>query len=481
MNPAQLLAVLKGRRREAQFVFAAFAAGIFATAFMLPVQYTAGASVVLNLKSADGLSSIALPGGLVSTHIATQINIVQSDRVLQKAVDALGLAKRPEWQRKWQASALGKKAFQVWAGETLGNKLVVKPVPDSSVLTVSYTSSDPAFAAEVANAVVHAYMATGLEMRLEPARQYSHYFEQRAALLRVSLEQARAKLLDYQRSNNLIITDEKINLEADRLHELSSKLTDAKVAASESSAHRRRAAGTPDSAKEALGDPVVAALSEEASRQEANFAEQSMRLGANHPQVVELAARIAALKQRRDAAIRKTLGSLDVADKVNQTQLQDLEKDLSAQRTHVLDLEARRVEAGLLEREIANTQRAYDAVLEKASQAELQSGDNQSEISILGTASLPLDRPLIRLLKYLGLACGGAALAALAFVLVRERFDRRIRTADDITADLGQHLLATLQPPAGARPGAHPLFSLSRAKAEASSSGSAELKGAVPK
>jgi chain length determinant protein EpsF len=462
MNPNQIVAVVKGRRREAQLVFAGIAAGIFAVACLLPVQYTAGASVVLNLKVSDGLSGIALPGGLVSTHIATQINVVQSDRVLQKAVEALGLDKRPEWQGKWQSAALGKKTFPVWAAETLGRKLVVKPVPDSSVLTVSYSSTDPAFAAEVANAVVQAYMATGLEMRLEPARQYSHYFEERAVVLRTNLEQARAKLLDYQRSNNLVITDEKINLEADRLHELSAKLTDAKVAASESSAHRRRAAGTPDSAKEALDDPVVAALSEETSRQEAYFAEQSMRLGANHPQVVELATRITALKQRRDAAIQKTLGSLDVADKVNQAQLQTLEQDVSNQRTRVLDLESRRVEAGLLEREIANTQRAYDAVLEKASQAALQSGDNQSEISILGTASPPLDRPLMRLLKYLGLACVGAAVAALAYVLLRERFDRKVRTTDDIVVHLGQHLLVTLPPLTDTESGMHQLFSLSK-------------------
>jgi chain length determinant protein EpsF len=478
MNPSQVLAILKGRRREAQVVFAALAAGIFALACLLPVQYTAGASVVLNLKSPDGLSSIALPGGLVSTHIATQINVVQSDRVLQKAVDAMALEQRPEWQRKWQSAALGAKTFRVWAAETIAKKLIVKPVPDASVLTVSYTSSDAAFAAEVANAVVHAYMATGLEMRLEPARQYSHYFEERAALLRAKLEQARANLLDYQRTNNLIITDEKINLEADRLHELSAKLTDAKVAASESSAQRRRAAGSPDSAKEALKDPVVAALSEEVSRQEAFFAEQSMRLGTNHPQVVELATRIAVLKQRRDAAIGKALGSLDVADKVNQTQLQSLEQDVNAQRTHVLDLEARRVEAGLLEREIANTQRAYDAVLEKASQASLQSGDNQSDISILGTASPPLDHPLVRLLKYLGIACGGAATAALTFVLVRERFDRKIRTAEDITLHLGQHLLVTLQPLAALETGAHPLFSPSRGKARPVPSRSAQLKEA---
>ncbi|MGJ7917217.1 hypothetical protein ACI48D_17300 [Massilia sp. LXY-6] len=459
---SRILAVLRGRRREAQLVFAAMAAAIFAAALMLPVQHTASASLVLNLKSNDGLSSIALPGGLVSTHIATQMDILQSERVLLKAVDRLDLKKNPEWQKRWQAAgAQGKKRFDAWASEEIARKLAVRPVPESSVLTVSYTDKDAAFAAAVANAVVQAYMATNLEMRLEPARQYNQYFEERAAALRASLERARAKLLDYQRANNLVITEEKINLETERLQELNAKLTQAQLAASESTAHRARAASTPQNMREALMDPVVASLTDEVSRQEARLAEQSERLGANHPQVRQQQSSIATLKMRRDAAIRKTLGSIEMTDTVNQSQVHSLEADVKAQRARVLDLESRRVEASLIEREIDNTQRAYDAVLEKASQASLQSGDNQSDISVLSSASVPLDRPTLRLLKLAGAALAGALAVSLVFVLAREHFDQRVRTADDIVVRLGQQLLVILPPMSDPAPAVHPLFSLS--------------------
>jgi hypothetical protein len=63
-------------------------------------------------------------------------------------------------------------------------------------------------------------------------------------------------------------------------------------------------------------------------------------------------------------------------------------------------------------------------------------------------------------------------------VLVRERFDRKIRTAEDITLHLGQHLLVTLQPLAAAETGAHPLFSPSRGKARPVPSRSVQLKEA---
>lgn len=460
MNPIQILAIVKGRRREALSIFVAMATAIFAAALALPVQYTATSSIVLNLKSTDALSAVALPGGLVSTHIATQVDVLQSERVLLKAVDQLGLQQQPEWQARWQAGTRGKKPFDVWAAEAIAKKLAVKPAADSSVLTVSYTADQPELAARTVNAVVRAYVDTSLEMRLEPARLYSRYFDERAAVLRASLERSRAKLLAYQRSNNLVITDDKVTLEAERLHELNAKLTEATVSAAESATQRRRATALPGNMREALADPVTAALSEELSRQQAYFTEQAERLGPRHPQVIELASRIAGLEQRRDAAIRKTLGSLEMADTVKQTQLRTLEQAVSRQRSQVLDLEARRVEAGLIEREIESAQRAYDAVLEKASQASLQSGDNQSDISVLSTASTPLDRRLVRWVKLGGIAAGGAALAALLFVLIREQFDRKLRTEQDITTALGQHLLVQLPPMRDGAARGHALFSL---------------------
>jgi len=461
MSPSQIIAALRGRRREASLLFAATAAVILAVGILLPAQYVASGSVVLNLKSSDGLSSIALPGGLVSTHIATQMDIVQSERVLVGAVGLLHLADQPEWQSKWQSATQARKPFDVWAAETIAKKVTVKPVPDSSVLTISYSSSDPEFAAAVTNAIIRTYRTTNLEMRLEPARQYNQYFEERAAVLRTALERARAKLLDYQRENNLVITEEKLNLETERLQELNSKLTEAKVAASESSVHRQRAASTPDSMREALADPVVASLTDEVAREEARLAEQSERLAQNHPQILQMRSSIATLKQRRDAAVRKTLGSIEMTDNVNRSQLEALDAAVKVQRSHVLDLETRRVEAGLLEREIESTQRAYDAVLEKANQASLQSGDNQSDVSVLGAASVPLERPLLRIFKLCAIALAGALPAAVLFALVREHFDRRVRTADDLVAQLGQQLLVTLPSMSDTAPVAHSLFSTS--------------------
>ena len=63
------------------------------------------------------------------------------------------------------------------------------------MVTVSYTSKNPQFAAAVANAFVQSYMDTTLQRRAGPARQFSTFFQERATSLRQTLDEAKARFL----------------------------------------------------------------------------------------------------------------------------------------------------------------------------------------------------------------------------------------------------------------------------------------------
>ena len=444
MTLSFIIASLRGRKFEAIAVFTTALLITVAAGLGLSTQFTASASVVLNLKSPELVSGISMPGGLASTYIATQIDIMQSERVMLGAVKTLNLESIPEWQQKWRSRADSSKSFAQWAAQSFSKKLSVKPGTESSVLTVSFTSPDAAFAATVANAIVKTYIATSLDMRLEPARMYSQYFEEQAARLRGSLEQAQAKLLAYKKANNLVVTDQKVNIEVDRLKDLNAKLTVLQESASESAKRSSQGNAAPDRMREVLDDKVVAALTEELSRQEAQLSELTERLGDANPRVIELRSRIASLSRRRDSAIQRALGGVRGTARVTQAQVRELQQALAAQQAVVMGLEAGRANAGLLEREIESTQRAYDAVLAKASQADLQSGDTQSEVSVLQVASTPSDERVQRWLKFLGVGILLGVVVAVLFVLLREQLDRRVRTVSDITNLLQQHLLVSV-------------------------------------
>jgi uncharacterized protein involved in exopolysaccharide biosynthesis len=54
--------------------------------------------------------------------------------------------------------------------------LAVAPARESNIINISYTGTDPAFVAAVANGFAQAYMDVTIELKVDPARQYARWF-----------------------------------------------------------------------------------------------------------------------------------------------------------------------------------------------------------------------------------------------------------------------------------------------------------------
>jgi capsular polysaccharide biosynthesis protein len=104
---------------------------------------------------------------------------------------------------------------------------------------------------------------------------------------------------------------------------------------------------------------------------------------------------------------------------------------LDEQRAKVLKLRAVRDEASVLQRDVENAQRAYEGVLSRLNQSNLESQTNQSNVAALERATSPNlpSSPRISLNLLLGSLV--AAIAATVVVGVREARDRRVRDESD--------------------------------------------------
>lgn len=444
MSISTLLGILRGRRREAALAFAVALAVVGAAVWLLGARYTAHAAVVLNLKSAESMATIPLPGGVVTTHIATQVDVMQSERVLLAAIQRAGLPGDPAWQRRWRENAAKGVAFGPWAAGVLARQLKVTPATDSSVLNLSFSDQDPRFAAGFANAVVGAFLATTLSMRAERARQDQQYDNEQAAALRHELARAQESYIAYQRQNGIVVTDEKVNLELERLRDMNGRLGQLQAQAAEEAIRSKRAMGAPERTAEVLDDPLVVAMTGELSRQQAAVAELRARLGDGHPAVVAAQARLRALAGRRHAAVERVRAAIVGNTSLVQQRLAELTGAIQGQQDAVMKLQSRRAQARLLERDVDSAQRAYDDILTKASQAAMRTGDPQSEAAVIQFATTPAPRTLRRAAVALGSGLLAAALAACLAAWLRECVDRRVRGAHDITVRLQRPLLLNL-------------------------------------
>lgn len=448
MSFAQFLSILRARWWIV-LGFTAFAlAAAMAITYKLPKQYTATASVVIDIKP-DPVSA-AVYGGIPPGFMASQVDIIRSPRVSQRVVRNLRLAENPIVREQWLEDTGGGGTVEQWLATSLTKRMDVVPSRESSVISLSYNAPDPKFAAALANAFVEAYVQTALELRVDPARQYASFFDSRAKAARDALEEAQSRLSAFQRQNGIVVSDERLDVETARLNELSSQLVAIQAMASDSSSRRAQAtAGSGDKLQEVLNNPLVAQLRADLGRSEARMQELSSRFGDNHPQVIEQRAAITELRSRLDIETKRVTGGVTVTANIQRQRESELRAALEAQRTRVGKLKAVRDEGSVLVRDVENAQRAFDAISQRLNQTNMESLNTQSNIYVLAQASAPWrpSSPIPILNAIVALATG--LVLGISLALVLELRNRRLRTLEEVPAVLGLPVIGLLPKPPG--------------------------------
>lgn len=447
MNLKQLISIIRARWLVGFLVLGATLLTTLVITLLLPKQYAATASVVIDVKP-DPLSVMAY-GGLPSPgFMATQVDIIQSDRVAQRVVRNLKLNENPEVRAQWMEATGGQGSMDAWIADSFQKNMDVKPSRESNVVSISYRAPDPRFAAGLANAFVQAYIETSLELRVDPARQYSSFFEVRSKEAREAVEKAQNRLSAFQSEKGITAADERLDIENTRLNELSTQLVALQAMSSESGSRQVQAQGSSsDKIQEVFNSPVVAGLKADISRQEARLQEVNVKLGENHPQVIELKANLSELRARMDSEIKRITGGVTVSYNISKQREAQVRADLDAQRTKVLAMKAVRDEGAVLVRELENAQRSYDAVLARLNQTNLESQTTQSSVNLLSPAVPPVDPASPKKLLNMVLSILVGSMLALGTVMVMEMMDRRVRSSDDIAMALDLPVIGVLQKP----------------------------------
>jgi chain length determinant protein EpsF len=427
---------------------------------LMPNRYRATSEILIEEGNLDAIAGVPLPGSNLPSRITTEADVVRSARVVSGALQALGPTVERKLRERWQMQTGGRGDFQAWAVEEMQRTTEVRPARDSRVLLVSHTSRDPALAAAFINALVKAYIETAVDLRLEPARQYNVFFDDRAKQLRDRLYEAQQRASQFERRNGITTTDEKLDVEDARLAELSAQVVALQAKAGEAQRRRSEAAGSPNSMEEVLKDVTVAELAKTLAVQETRQNELLERFGDSHPQVIESKAITASVAQRLDLAKRRVATALEGGSNVLVGQLAERTQALQQQREKVLQRKALRDEARLLQNEVDVARRAFDAVIERLNKTTLEKSAPQVNVSVLKTASVPLLASTASLASKASVGAAVGLLLALVAIVWTEKRDRRVRSADDVLSEVGQPVLAVLRQrkPRGAMSGVRPLL-----------------------
>ena len=444
MTPQLFLLILRARYKVALFVLIVTVLTTYVVSTRLPKQYMASTSVLIDVKSPDPVAGVVLPGLIAPSYMATQLDIINSDRVALRVVKLLRLEESPAIRTQWMEATNGKGKLDLWLAALLQRKLEVKPSKESNVISIGFSGTEPSFVAAVANTFAQAYIDVSLELKVEPARQYSSWFEGQSKTLRDQLEKAQGALTSYQEKNNVLAMDEqRVDYEKSKLSELSQALTTVQAQTSDSSSKRQ---STSDSGtlSDVMQSPVIMSLKSDINRLEAKLQESNVNLGKNHPQTQRAESELASLKEKLAGETKQISRSINTSFQVGRQREKELLQAIESQKKRVIDLSKERDEITVLRRDVETAQHAFDAISMKFVQTKMESQTVQTNVAVLTPAAEPTgpSKPNIFINVVASVVLGTMLGLGIAFML--ELVNRRVRSAEDLMAITNLPVLASI-------------------------------------
>ncbi|MBS0332230.1 MAG: chain length determinant protein, partial [Proteobacteria bacterium] len=337
-------------------------------------------------------------------YIATQKELITDYSVVGPVVDRLGLTTDPI-----MISAYGKRPkgdqrdMRRWVAQFIMDRTRVENLDGSNILEITYAGPTPAQAKSVADMLREAYIDATLASRRQQADKNADWFLVQADKVKAQLDQAQAASADYQRQNNIVLQDDKSDVESARLRSLAAQTGGGAMIAPSSGA-------SPSSLELAQVDAQITQLSK--------------TLGPNHPELIALKARRAALQTAVDGERNAQKAAMAAAAGAGAGAV---ERAMSEQKAKVMANQDKIARALQLQATVAMLQQQYDKTASRAAELKQQAATVETGLTPLGNAVTPSAPsfpkvPLI-MIGSLVLGLGGGVLMSLLV----EFFARRVR------------------------------------------------------
>ncbi|MGB6343015.1 MAG: GumC family protein, partial [Xanthobacteraceae bacterium] len=422
-------------RGRSTILLAALAGLALAVAYitLAPREYTAVTQILIDpsdLRAVGTETQPAQASDAALLQVESQVNVLTSDAVLRRVVDAEGLSRDPEFVRGPSLLSILSGRNDLPGGRSLAalnelkRRVKVKRDERTYVVEVDVTSRDPNKAVSIANAIAQAYLAEQTQARADATRQVSQSLTSRLKELKDSVREAEDKVEDYKQRNNLLaangqlVTDQQLTEMDNQLSAAHTRTADAKGRLEQVEAVQRSKDET-GAFPAALQSPTITALRTQYAEVMRREAEQMASLGALHPAVIDIQAQAERLRRMIGAEVDRAA----IAARTEYESAKSSEQMLAANFATLKETAMGNSEAmvGLreLERDAQASRDIYQAFLVRARETGAQEQVDTKNIRVLSKADLPQKRssPPPSLLVALAAMMLGAA-AGTGIVLV---------------------------------------------------------------
>lgn len=439
ISPWQIWSILWAYRLQSLLIAVAVILVVGAGTMALPRTYEATATLMVNFDVYDPLGGREFPIGLVGSYMATQVELARSTEVLLPVIERLELTSDEDYTEGYDGQPDG---LPVWVADRLRKKLTVRQgLYGSQLIYVTYTASEAAEAAQVANAVADVYTEQQYQRLTGPAKDRAERYTEQLGELKSKVTTAQEDATAFRRRHSLIDSDITGDVSLELLTQLEHRLQEIQQVRRLAEA---RAAGDPSVGTEVLGSTTIQSLKAQLASQNARMAQLTGTLGGSHPEVQALRSQIdttrQALNEEKRAYSGNVAAELASARKVEA----QLQAAVDKQRAKVANIREVQDDGAKHRLELESAEAVYQRALEGYDQVMFAATSEYTNVDLVSQATKPTQpsKPRVTLLLFMGCVAGIGL--GLILPLGYELLNRRIRGREDIERDHGIPVLAEL-------------------------------------
>ncbi len=385
--------------------FVVFVASL-TTILLQPDRYTATALLLVNGGQDRALSPEQMINGDITPSVPavdSQLEVLRSEMLAGRLVDALNLASDPEWNPFLAPSASSAGQVIPGANQEQVRRVVVRNVMSATAVQrrgltyaaeVSVTSLNPQRSAEMANGLVELFRQYQLEARIASSQRANEWLAARVQVLRADVQAKEAAAERYRADHGLISVQGAL-LTEQQTTQLQADIAQARadLAATEA----RYLQVQQDSANGVSGESIASVLNSglvsNLRQQEAEIARRQAdyesRYSPLHPALVNVRAEREDIRVQIAAEIGRILTGLRGDVDVARARLNTLETNMAQLRGELVGNNEELVTLRELEREAGAARSVYESFLQRFHEIAEQGSMRSAPAELVSAAGVP--------------------------------------------------------------------------------------------
>jgi polysaccharide biosynthesis transport protein len=475
MHLRDIFRTLRKHRFMCIFIILATISGALVINFTTIPQYEASTKIVIDRGQSDDLTG-RNSTGRDPEFFQTQYQLIRSGAVVRRALDKMNeeqgelittlfadeksslgaeISQMVKSLIGRAEATNGEENFSTRTHEEEMDKLAreiskgirVRPLDNSRMVSVSFSSSDPQFSAIVADYVVEAYIEELNAMKSDSSRVSMDWMSRKAEGERAKLKEAARQMEEFVNANDILTLENRVAVIPDKLARISSELVGAEMRRQQMQAlvgKIGRIGNDPESVSAVLSDQALQSLRSQIVAAEKRIMELSGRYGSRHPEMQKAQKDLEVLNSKRNEEIARITRSIQNEYELALADERNLRAQMEETRAEAMVMNEKFARYQNMKAELDRDRGLLDSLMLRANEAGITSENQPVNLWVVERAMIPSRPSTPNKSMNLSIGMMVGIFGAIGLTFFREYLDNTVKNPDETEIVFQTPVLGTI-------------------------------------